>query len=80
MNEYQEFNGYSLFTDLEDKEAQIYNRARVMKNMMMDNSKDKVVNAQGKFLIIGYMNQLPTEDRATVYSKLEELLKQKEVV
>lgn len=80
MNEYQEFNGYSLFTDLEDKEAQIYNRARVMKNMMMDNSKDKVVNAQGKFLIIGYMNQLPTEDRAAVYSKLEELLKQKEVV
>lgn len=79
MNEYQEFNGYSLFTDLEDKEAQIYNRARVMKNMMMDNSKDKVVNAQGKFLIIGYMNQLPTEDRAAVYSKLEELLKQKEV-
>lgn len=80
MNEYQEFNGYSLFTDLEDKEAQIYNRARVMKNIMMDNSKDKVVNAQGKFLIIGYMNQLPTEDRAAVYSKLEELLKQKEVV
>lgn len=80
MNEYQEFNGYSLFTDLEDKEAQIYNRARVMKNMMMDNSKDKVVNAQGKFLIIGYMNQLPTEDRAAVYSKLEELLKQKAVV
>lgn len=79
MNEYQEFNGYSLFTDLEDKEAQIYNRARVMKNMMLDNSKDKVVNAQGKFLIIGYMNQLPTEDRAAVYGKLEELLKQKEV-
>ena len=79
MNEYQEFNGYSLFTDLEDKKAQIYNRARVMKNMMMDNSKDKVVNAQGKFLIIGYMNQLPTEARAAVYSKLEELLKQKEI-
>lgn len=76
---YQEFNGYSLFTDVEDKEIRTYNRARVMKNMMLDNSKDKIVNQQGKFLVIGYMNQIPNEERAEVYHKLEELLQQKEV-
>ena len=78
MTQYAEVNGYSLFNEVEDKEVQTYNRARVMKNMMLDNSKDRVVNAQGKFLVIGYMHNLPEADRQPVHNKLAELLLQKE--
>lgn len=74
-----EIAGYSLFNDIEDKEVQIYNRARIMKNMMQDNSKDKEVSEKGVGLLVLYMNAIPVEDRKDVYVKLEELLKKKDV-
>lgn len=78
MTDYAEINGYSLFNEVEDKEVQTYNRARVMKNMMLDNSKNRVVNDQGKFLVMSYMVNIPEEDRREVHEKLAELLLQKE--
>ena len=79
MTQYAEVNGYSLFNEVEDKEIQTYNRARVMKNMMLDNSKNGVINEQGKFLVIGYMHNLPMEDRPAIMEKLSELMEQKEI-
>ena len=73
--------GYSLFNDVEDTEIRIYNRARSMKNIMIDHAdKDKNVSVKGTHILLQYMNAIPTEERRDVYIKLEELLKVKEVV
>lgn len=72
--------GYSLFNEVEDNEVKIYNRARVMKNMMLDNSdKDRNVSARGGMLVHSYFLSIPGEERQAVYDKLKELLCQKEV-
>lgn len=75
-----EIKGYSLFNDVEDTEIQIYNRARSLKNIMLDNAdKEKNVSVKGTHLLLQYMNAIPAETRHAVYLKLEELLKEKEV-
>lgn len=73
-----EFQGYSLFNDVEDKELRTYNRARVMKTMMLDNQVDRNVTAQGVYKLMTYMDKIPEDERRAVYHKLEELLQQKE--
>lgn len=79
-NTINEIKGYSLFKEVEDKAVQIFNRARVMKNIMLDYSdKNKVVNGVGTSLLYQYFSEIPEEDRKAVHDKLGELLKQKEV-
>lgn len=80
QNAYSEIKGYSLFTEVEDLEVQTYNRARTLKNIMLDNSKDRVMTESGKLLLVQYFEAVPNENRQAVHSKLRELLMQKEVV
>lgn len=73
--------GYSLFNEVEDKEVQVFNRARVMKNMMQDHSDaERNVNAKGVSLIYQYFEAIPMEDRQLVHTKLAELLREKDSV
>ena len=75
-----EIKGYSLFNEVEDAAIQIYNRARTMKNIMLDHSdKNKNVNTTGVVLVTQYFKSIDEGSRQAVYSKLAELLKQKEV-
>lgn len=75
-----EIRGYSLFNDVEDTEIRVYNRARTLKNMMLDHAdKERNISALGGSLIFQYFNLVPMEERQAVHSKLAELLKQKEV-
>lgn len=78
--EHSELHGFSLFTEVEDAEIRTYNRARVMKNIMLDHSDaQKNVHAAGRTLLMAYFSKIPAEDRKATYAKLEELLVQKEV-
>lgn len=73
------YRGYSLFNDVEDQELQTYNRARVMKNIMLDNSDGRLVNARGMQILAGYFDRIPSRNQDGVYKMLEKLLRQKEV-
>lgn len=75
-----EIAGYSLFKDIEDRDARVFNQARVLKNMMQDFSdKEKNVGGKGVALITQYMGNIENEDRPAVYKTLETLLQQKDV-
>lgn len=75
-----EIAGYSLFKDIEDRDARVFNQARVLKNMMQDFSdKEKNVGGKGVALITQYMGSIENEDRPAVYKTLETLLQQKDV-
>ena len=60
------YKGFSLFNDVEDKELQRFNRARVMVNMAQDHSKKGRINAVGSMLILGYFGQMPFEEREVI--------------
>jgi len=66
MNNYK---GFSLFNDVEDKELQRFNRARVMVNMAQDHSKKGRINAVGSALILGYFGQMPFDEREVIKSE-----------
>ena len=75
-----EIKGYSLFNEVEDAAIQTYNRARVMKNIMLDHAdKDRNIKSDGSALLVQYFQYIPKADRMAVYTKLQELLVQKEV-
>lgn len=81
-----EFRGYGLFNDVEDKEIQIYNRARTLTNIMEDHSTidaetgDKVVTGKGALLCYGYFTSLPEADRADVHAKTASILLEKQLI
>lgn len=74
-NNNNEFKGYSLFNDLEDKALQIYSRARTLVNIMEDHAVGKDVSGAGLLLCMGYFKSLPENERQGVHEKAEELLK-----
>lgn len=82
-NKNNEFRGYGLFNDVEDKEIQIYNRARTLFNIMEDHSEqvqgsdEKVITGKGAILCQGYFLSLPAEDRAAVHSKTSAIILEK---
>ncbi|AXH71971.1 MAG: hypothetical protein [Podoviridae sp. ctbj_2] len=60
----ENFKGFSLFTEVEDKELQAYNRGRVMMNMMEDHlGKDGSVSQKGAFLVLSYFERIPVAER-----------------
>ena len=61
------FKGFSLFNDLEDKVLQAYNRARLMVNMVIENSNGKgSFNVKAAALTTGYLSNIPKEERKSV--------------
>lgn len=81
QNQINEIQGYSLFNDVEDAEIRIFNRARSMKNIILDNAdKHRNVTLKGVALVATYQKAIPEEERSAVHNKLVELLQQKETV
>tara|TARA_R110000765_G_scaffold303784_1_gene397783 strand:- start:415 stop:762 length:348 start_codon:yes stop_codon:yes gene_type:complete len=73
------YKGYALFLDVEDKQQRINNQAKVLANIFEDNLdktgvlKGKGCSDKGAELIIGYANQLKEYDKAAIaiiYKKL----------
>lgn len=74
--------GFSLFTDVEDKDLQAYNRARIMWNIMEDHvdPQTKRVNPKGGKLALEYFISIPEEERGSAHSALEIIFKEKNIV
>lgn len=79
-NKNNEFKGYGLFNDVEDKEIQIHNRARTLVNIMEDNSKDGLVNGTGALICMGYFKSLPEEDRLDVHTRAQQMIEERKNV
>ena len=60
MNQYK---GFELFNDVEDKELQSRNRGVVMSNIAEDFSKNQRISPNGAGLILGYFMAIPPEER-----------------
>lgn len=59
-----EFKGFSLFKD-QDEPLRSRNRAVVIANMAEDNmNKERMINVKGAALMLGYLNEIPQEERA----------------
>lgn len=58
------FKGFSLFNDIEDNVLKAYNRARIMVNMVLENSNGKGdFNVKAAALTTGYMNCIAKDER-----------------
>ncbi len=68
------YKGYSLFTDVQDKQVQIINRGAIMANIVEEHVHNKKVSRQGLALILGYFNALLPIDRKSVKAAFEQHL------
>lgn len=75
--ERNEYRGFSLFNDLEDKQLQLRNRAVVMSNMAEQYTKDKKITVKGASLILGYFECIPANERKALEIKFTETMKER---
>lgn len=71
------YKGFALFSDIEDKELRNMNRAKVMGNIAEDNIKEKRINQKGASLVLGYWSKLPKEDSEDVLEKFKTNMNQR---
>lgn len=60
------YNGFSLFNDIEDEALRTRNRAVVLANIFEDNSKDGKTSPKGASLLLNYFLALPEAARQSV--------------
>lgn len=72
-----QFKGFDLFLDIEDKSLRNRNRAVVLANMADDHNKNRLISPKGAGLILGYFSQVPEEDREDVKNKFETNMKER---
>lgn len=73
-----DYKGFCLFNDIEDKELQARNRAVVMANIAADNTnKEKRINAKGASLLLGYFASLPLDEREGLLERFSENMRQR---
>lgn len=75
-----EYNGYSLFNDVEDQALKQRNRAVVMANIAEQYTKAKKITLKGSSLIIGYFSCIPQEERKELEAKFTEVMKERNFV
>lgn len=61
-----EYKGFSLFNDIEDKALRIRNRAVMLANMASNHSKERRITAQGASLILNYFNLVDPNEKQEV--------------
>jgi len=71
------YKGFCLFTDIPDYILKTRNRAIVLANLAQDNSEDQRINAKGAALILGYFQQIPTDEREDVKNKFTETMNER---
>lgn len=76
-NQYQEYKGFSLFSDVEDYELRSRNRAVVMANIAENNSRNQRINANGMGLVLGYFNSIPSNERKDAIVKFVTSMKER---
>ncbi len=76
QNNKNDYKGYSLFNDIEDKELQTRNRAVVMSNIIEHNTHKMKITPRGAGLALGYFSCIPKEDRKGVEEAFEQRIKE----
>lgn len=71
------YKGFELFNDITDVILRTRNRAVVLANIAENNCKNRLVNANGASLIIGYFQNVPPEDRNAVKIKFAEVMQER---
>lgn len=66
-----EYKGFSLFSDIDDKELRNRNRAVVLANIAENNSRNQRIGANGMGLILGYFSNIPEDERADVQERFK---------
>lgn len=72
-----EYRGFSLFNDVEDKELQLRNRAVVMSNIAEQYTTAKKITLKGASLVLGYFDCIPNEERKELQTKFEITMKER---
>lgn len=72
MTNVNTYKGFSLFNDIEDKALRIRNRAVVLANIAEANVKDRLINAKGAGLVLGYTSRIPKEEVGDVTERFKQ--------
>lgn len=76
-----EYNGYDLFVDVEDVELQARNRAVVLWNIFESYCNGgKTAPPQAMVEMLGYLKQIPEDERRNVVTKFRSIQGQKEAM
>lgn len=68
------YKGFFLFNDIEDYALKTRNRAVVLANLASDNSEAQRISPKGAALILGYFQQIPSDEREDVKNKFAEAM------
>ncbi len=72
-----EYKGYSLFNDVENKELQTRNRAVIMCNIVEQYTKKDLITPKGAGLAMGYFRCIPEAERNDVNKSFEKMIKER---
>ena len=72
-----EYRGYSLFNDVEDKSLRIRNRAVVMANMAEIHTKAKKITNKGGALLMGYFQKVADVEKKEVYTEFHQQMQER---
>ena len=75
-----DYKGYSIFNDVKDEELRNLNRGTVMANIFEDHPREEELETttqKGAFLIFGYMNSIPKEEREAVCTQFTRVMKER---
>ncbi len=68
------FKGYSLFNEIEDNSLRTRNRAVLMTNIVEQHFNKGSITDKGSYLVLGYFNQVPKEERAALHKAFSSML------
>lgn len=71
------FKNFPLFNEIEDSSLRKRNQAVIMANILEDSFVAGKCSAKGASLIMGYMNNIPNQDRKEVLKEFMEQTKQR---
>lgn len=73
-----EFKGFSLFNDIDNRDLRSRNRAVLLANITEDNlTKNKRLTEKGTVLVLGYFTSIPEDERINVQIAYEQALRER---
>lgn len=69
-----DWEGYSLFNDIDDDNLRTDNQGTVLANILEDTMKDGMVSGKGRELALGYMENVFFLDREMAATKAKKFL------
>lgn len=70
----KDYQGYSLFLEVEDFDLKARNRGAVLTNIFEDHSEKDKVSSQGARMMMEYLQEIPSLEREVVYREFVKTL------